>query len=539
MANSTGKLLFGMEVEFGFSAIDDEGEQIDPNTALGFLFPLCAEKFVHLDGRGPHYLHLTNGSLLYPDVGHPEFATAETLSPESLLQAVRAGEAMLTDAAKELETQDGIAATSLYRSNVDYSAIGTTWGCHESYLSRRRPDEYAEEVVDHLVSRIIYSGAGGFNNQSRSAVFALSPRVFHLNAKIGNDGRGKRAIFSLRDESLSTGNYHRVHLICGEANCSELSTYLKVGTTALVLAMADAGVDFGRNRRRVTDPINAIGLISRDPECRATVHCVDGARRSALDIQRNYLELAERHIDAPFMPVWAEEVCAKWRSVLDDLSEPEKLVGSLDWPTKLAIFKKYVSTKSNLTWELLEVLSSVTTSAANLLRMDAESGGRVDVSIIKRVLRGEGPRTRIVKNLTRTLQTHGLDWDGLDAFQDLRDGLCELDMRYGQLHPQGIYLDLEEAGEIRGRMLDRSRIEAAIDRAPDEGRARVRGDWVRKLAGKDEIFHCDWTRIVGRSGYLSLGDPFLTQARWRKKTKISESHELHDMRERRQRSLFE
>lgn len=516
MDNDRGKLLFGVEVELGFAVEDDQGVPLAADHAVESYLALCAEKFVHLPGGGGDRLYLANGSLLYPDMGHPEFATAESPSPVSLLQSLRAGESMLTEAAEELASRDEIGSVSLYRSNVDYAAIGTTWGCHESYLSRCPPEQYAERVVPHLVSRIIYTGSGGFDNHSRGAAFMLSPRAAHLDSVVGYDGQGARPIFSLRDESLSNNKYYRVHLICGEPNCSELSTYLKVGTTALVLAMADAGIDVGIAAYQLMEPVSVMSRFSLDPECRKRALCADGQRRTAIEIQRHYLELAEKHRNAPFMPDWCEEVCVKWREVLFDLeADPEALIGSLDWPTKLILFKQHLRSRSSLSWNSLAVWTSVASRVSRALATPEDPWPRVTSCRVKTILNSGGAIAQVFRNLSGMLDEHGLDWDELDSFHDLRDQLCELDLRYGQLVPRGIFLDLEQVGEIRDRLLDRAQIAAAIDRAPAEGRARVRGDWVQLLAGSNMIFTCDWTRINGGKKTIDLGDPFLTKADWK------------------------
>jgi len=528
VVNSEGKLLFGMEVEFGFAALDDEGVQLDANTALMAYLNVCSKRLLHLSSQGSSHLYLANGSLIYPDVGHPELATAESSSPIALLQSLRAGETMLADAAGELESISGVSKVSLYRTNVDYSLIGTTWGCHESYLSRRSPANFAPRVVDHLVSRLVFSGSGGFNNQSYGAAFVISPRAAHLTKRIGSDSTGSRAIFSLRNDPLSTG-YRRVHLICGEPNCSELSTYLKVGTTALVIAMADANVDFGTCSRSLTSPVEAICRFSLNPECKNQSFCDDGVRRSAIDIQRYYLELATRHLEAAFMPAWAADVCEKWGSVLDQLeADPEGLIGSLDWPTKLAIFKRHVNAQSSMSWSSLPVWTSVAMRVSKALSDKTNSWPRVSSRQVKDILETRGPVCRLLKNLTSMLDEHGLDWDELDAFHDLRDQLCELDLRYGQLFPRGIYLDLEHAGQIKDRILEPAQIEAAIERAPSEGRARLRGDWIRRLAKKREKYYCDWTCITGNSRYLDLGDPFATAVDWRESSTVQPMRRCSD-----------
>ncbi len=532
MDNSAGKLLFGMEIEFGFAVVNNSGTQLDADSALAPFFNVCSRKFPHLTGRDGLFLYLANGCLLYPDVGHPELATAESPSPVALLQSLRAGETLLSGAAEELESQPGIGKVNLYRTNVDYSSVGTTWGAHESYLARRSPVSLAPRVVDHLVSRLIYSGSGGFNNQSRGATFVISPRVSHLNMKIGGDSQRKRAIFSLRDESLSNAGYHRVHLICGEPNCSELSTYLKVGTTALVIALADANVVWGMRGKALTSPVDAMRLFSLHTGCRKQAMCDDGIKRSTIDIQRNYLQVAEKHLGAPFMPEWAEEVCNKWRQVLNDLeSSPEGLVGSLDWPTKLALFKEHVRSRSTLSWNSLPVWSRVALRVATALATETEHWPRPDSRQIKSLLGTKGAIAKLLDNLTSMLDQHGLDWDELDTFYNLRDQLCELDLRYGQLYPRGIFLDLEAAGGIRGGILEPGQIEKAIDRAPLEGRARVRGDWVRRLATSNGKYYCSWTRIAGNSKYIDLGDPFVTHADLHTRERNKEAGDLEEMAE--------
>ena len=60
----------------------------------------------------------------------------------------------------------------------------------------------------------------------------------------------KRPIINTRDEPhADPEKYRRLHVIIGDANMCEISTYLKLGTTALVLAMIEDGF-LGRRPRR-------------------------------------------------------------------------------------------------------------------------------------------------------------------------------------------------------------------------------------------------------------------------------------------------
>jgi hypothetical protein len=50
----------------------------------------------------------------------------------------------------------------------------------------------------------------------------------------------KRPIINIRDEPYADPEkYRRLHVIIGDASMSEVSTYFKVGTTSLVLAMIE------------------------------------------------------------------------------------------------------------------------------------------------------------------------------------------------------------------------------------------------------------------------------------------------------------
>ncbi len=511
--------MFGLETEFGFSASDTRTRTSDPQQALDALLEVCSENLPHLRGTDAEVrMYLANGGLLYPDVGHPEYATAECHSPLAVLQSLRAGEKILTEAAGQLDSGSEYENVTLYRTNVDYSAISTTWGCHESYLSRRSPASYAEQVLPHLVSRIVFTGSGGFNNRQPGAEFVLSPRVFHLSVPILSERSGSRAIFSLRNEPLCGGNYHRVHLVCGESNYSDLGNYLKIGTTALVLAMADAGIHFDPAEGGVSSALQAMQRYTNDPGCRKSAPNGEQRSYTAVDIQRYYVDAAERHVDAPFMPEWAEDVITTWRETLDGLeSDPKLLAGSLDWPTKLAVYERYVREYSELSWDSLPIWSDVVSQISRAMSNEREMWPRVD-NHQAQLLRGVkvGEMGRLMKRLTRTLGKCGLDWSDLDAFQKLRDELCELDIRYGQLYPQGIFLDLQQAGEIQHRMVEACQVDAATHRAPEPGRARVRGDWVRRLSTRRDKYTCSWTGIAGPRKHVELYDPFLVKAKWEK-----------------------
>ena len=214
-------------------------------------------------------LYLGNGSRLYLDcMVHPELATPECTNPADVVRYIAAGHRVLE---RMCEIHRGAAPSSpaitLFRTNVDYTGAGTTWGCHESYLSRKHPQEFAFHLVPHLVSRIIYTGAGGFNPLSPGLEPTLSPRVFHLQRIAGDGSTGRRPIFHTKNESLARAGYNRIHLVCGESLCSHLAAFLRSGVTALIVALIDNGGEPG-GEVQLSDSLGAMRRIASDPTCR-------------------------------------------------------------------------------------------------------------------------------------------------------------------------------------------------------------------------------------------------------------------------------
>ena len=88
-----------------------------------------------------------------------------------------------------------------------------------------------------MVSRLIYTGAGGFDATSSGIRFVLSPRVPHLAAEVSELSTLSRGVLHTKNESLSSAGYNRLHLLCSESLFSEWAIFLRVGVTAIVVAM--------------------------------------------------------------------------------------------------------------------------------------------------------------------------------------------------------------------------------------------------------------------------------------------------------------
>ena len=113
--------------------------------------------------------------------------------------------------------------------------------------------------------------------------FILSPRVPHMVREVSNDSTGNRGIFHTKDESLCGKGYHRLHLLCGESLCSETATWLKVGTTALVVALIEAGLRPG-DAVALQSPLEAMRSFASDTVCKAIVESASGKDLTAIMI---------------------------------------------------------------------------------------------------------------------------------------------------------------------------------------------------------------------------------------------------------------
>src|SRR3712207_3475479 len=212
------------------------------------------------------------------------------------------------------------------------------------------------DIVRHLipffVSRQVVCGAGrvGIGQDGREADFQVSQRADFFEVEVGLETTLKRPIINTRDEPHADADkYRRMHVIIGDANLAELSTYLKVGTTALVLDMIEARTL--TQDLSIEEPVAALQAISHDPSLTHQVRLRDGRRMTALDVQQAYLEMAQRHVDRRGEDDGrAADVLRRWAEVLEDLAvDPMRCADRLDWPAKLRLLEGYRS-RDGLSW---------------------------------------------------------------------------------------------------------------------------------------------------------------------------------------------
>ena len=507
-------MLMGLESEYALAGYGPARRYGGEEGLVGLLLETARSHLLHLPGAHDTGMFLANGSRFYIDAGgHPEMCTPECTNPWDLVRYCFANERTL---AVLLETMRSSlppgSDLALFKCNVDYADTMATWGCHESYLHRMDPPSLHEQLIPHLVSRVIYTGAGGFDSTSSGLTFLLSPRVAHITQVSSEQSTGDRGIIHTKDESLSGHRYHRLHLICGESLCSETALWLKFGVTALIVAMIEGGVAPAM-KVVLADPLAAFRDFAADPTCSATALTQDGRRLRALDIQRIYLSHAERSRGAAFLPDWAGPVCDAWGEMLDRLEgAPTSVATSLDWAIKHALYgahlrRRGLSWNAGLCWT--EVIEEIFRSAP--------PGGMGErPASLEKLIGPHGPRRLTAAMLSPLLREHGESWDRLPLFQQVRRELCELDMRFGQIGPRGLFAQLDRDRLLTHKVEGVEPIDPAGSVPPREGRAHLRGEWIRSLASGRKRARCGWEMILDyeQRRMLDLSDPLGTAETW-------------------------
>jgi proteasome accessory factor A len=198
-----------------------------------------------------------------------------------------------------------------------------------------------------LVSRPTVSGAGSVEADGRFVLSEKAPSTRRLiRFSISPTDRSIFDVGNLMKPALAAAHLHlspiaalfrrgqRLQLGLADSSMLQEAEFLKMGSTALVFEMAEAGAldDAPRLKR----PIEALHAISSDPNLETVVETHRGPM-TALQIQRFYLEEAKGFVlDGKALSMEALQVIELWREVLFALERRENssLVGRIDWVTK-------------------------------------------------------------------------------------------------------------------------------------------------------------------------------------------------------------
>jgi Pup amidohydrolase len=295
---------------------------------------------------------LSNGARLYVDHAHPEYSSPEVTNPKDAVLWDKAGDAVVLAAARRIGRTPGFAPVNLYKNNTDNKSV--SYGSHENYLVPRSVPfgHLVNGLIPFFVSRQVICGSGrvGIGMTARESGFQISQRADFFEAEVGLETTVRRPIINTRDEPHAVAEkYRRLHVIIGDANLSEVSCYLKMGTASLVLSMIEHET---LPMLELDDPVEALQRISHDPTLRETVRLHDGRRVNGLDLQAMYLEAADKHCRT----VGAEDpqtldVLSRWAALLETLGrDPMDAARQVDWVAKLKLLQAYRD-RDGLGWD--------------------------------------------------------------------------------------------------------------------------------------------------------------------------------------------
>ena len=453
--------IYGLETEYGCLP-----PASDPFLSPDFVSIKVKDCVFYREGLGIVDMHyrgrdeppgnggfLFNGGRVYIDMGHIEHATPECTGLFDLVAADRAGERLVQRALDQLGLADSAA---FFKNNIDHYT-GATFGCHENYLVRREvpfSQVLLPTMLPFFVTRQIFAGAGRVgchtdifeygNAEDEGVEFQLSQRADHIVTEIYQWIQFSRAIINTRDEPLADwGLYRRLHLLVGDSNMMEYATALKVGTTALVLQLLEEQERVICDDIKLLDPVQATRDISRDMTYRWEVQLEDGRYTTATEIQRAYLDLAERYLRG--RDEESDWVLDEWRFVIDALEhDPGCLVDRVDWVAKKWLLE-YFMREEGLDWQDTWIqsldLEYHNLNTARSLYFDLYERG-----LVKRIVSDEQinqaithppantralARSRVMRALTDQKTRYQIDWDSIcvgdDKFLSLDDPFLTYD----------------------------------------------------------------------------------------------------------------
>lgn len=168
------------------------------------------------------------GGKVYQDREHVEFCTPETSNAAARVAYFEAGKQFC---------QAQKYSPKLYCHNNDWQ--GHTFGSHENYFTCAPRTEWPR-LIPFLIARTILIGAGWLVIRGGKPQFNISQRASFIEKAISSDTLSDRGIINTRQESLSRVNgFDRLHLICGDATMCEVSTFLRVGLTTLMIKLLE------------------------------------------------------------------------------------------------------------------------------------------------------------------------------------------------------------------------------------------------------------------------------------------------------------
>ena len=399
------KMVQGTEHEYTLFCRKMGSLGFDPHT---LALDLLRESDLHLAGE-----FITNGSRVYYDVGHFEVSTAETTNFHDVVVWEKAGEKILDWLRRVMEEKYTAGNVKIHAFKNNTSPDGTSYGSHENYCVSRVvpwPDRFLRDLVPHLSTRIVYTGAGDIIRGK----FVLSPMAFLTSQVISGETMHDTGILNTRDEPHADGHrWRRLHVIVGDALMNESAILLRHFATSAIIRLMEA--DALPDVPRLKDPVRDMwhNVETRNPE-QWRVELEDGSVVSPIDVQRYYLGKVEPLVEDD----WEKRAFKMWEDVLEDLEAKHSKVAArrVEWLDRFLAIQEASAKGDDLDVEMMACKQYSEIGAERSLFYKRQREGLVDRvtddETIKRAIR-EPPgdsRARLRRELCDTLNIEMIDW---------------------------------------------------------------------------------------------------------------------------------
>jgi proteasome accessory factor A len=373
------KMLFGLENEYTAFDIDDRTWLPDLNRLPKNFGKLVLGSFNNngnVFGRGlRNAVWFLNGSKIYNDLGHVEYASPECETLEDFIVQERVGDRLVFMIFGKEAASDNIfimKRSTDTRPDKKHEQGGreeSTWGSHENFMildwlwrdlndpSKETPARLVLEA--HLATRPVYTGAGQIrflDEEGKVPIFLLSPRAQYLFYRVSVNSTNARPFINNREGNTASNdiirgdyarNYRRLHILAGDMNRSSWSIYLKMGTTILILwylTMRSRSSEVENLIEHINlnvDPTQFIKQLSRVFLPDVSMKCYE----HALNIQRFLLKVMKSNLSAleDHFPE-APKVVALWELALEEVENPFLPVShdKLDWTIQKSVFEEEI-----------------------------------------------------------------------------------------------------------------------------------------------------------------------------------------------------
>ncbi len=371
---------------------------------------------------------------------------------------------------------------------------------------------FLKDLTAFLVTRQILTGSGGLDLSRGFFEISQRPPLTTSLAQIILYG-GHKTIYDLKGLLYNPFSFFRsqrkLTITVGDSNLSEVSAFLSIGTTALVIEMVEAGMALDDLRLR--HPLRALREVStggpwKELSVKGRGDPDRPGRRTAVEIQREYLRRARDYFAGkPEGKVRHQEILALWEEVLTQLAEaPGKLADRLDWAAKKSLLDAAVLAEG--TWRNFFAWGRILSRVPRGLPASCRS--------LEELIGATGflKRFRLRRLVQRAVKQGDIDPDRFESARDLFYQAQKIDLRYHEIGQEpGYERQLEAQGLIRRLTTDQEIARAAREPPPDT-RARIRGYYI-SLSQSPASVNANWTSIelVGTSRLIPLPDPFRFQ----------------------------